>query len=151
MNRVRLSALMLLVLALALSFSSHASEAGKPTAGSGGGSTLSLTPGAVVPTQGEFGASATATVKAGRGQICFTTTIGRLSGYILTIGIYQGSAGGNGPMVLRLSPSPIGINQLNGCVPADDALVRDIARNPTHYYIQINTTLYPDGAVRAQL
>ena len=150
MNRVRFSALTLLVLALALSFSPHASEAGKPGS-AGGHGTLLLTPDAVVPTQGEFGASATATVKTGRGEICFTTTIGNLSGYILTIGIYQGGAGGNGPMVVRLSPSPIGINQLNGCVPADDALVRDISRNPTHYYIQINTTLYPDGAVRAQL
>ena len=55
-------------------------------------------------------------------------------------------------MVVRLCPSPIGINQLNGTIPvADIALLRDISRNGSGYFIQINTNLYPGGALRAQL
>ncbi|MEP7027085.1 MAG: CHRD domain-containing protein [Candidatus Eisenbacteria bacterium] len=148
MNRTRFAIIVLLLAAFAGSLSPGASEARR---GSNGGSQLQLTPDAVVPSQGEFGASAQATVTTSRSEVCFQVTIGSLSGYITTIGIHEGAMGANGPMVVRLSPSPIGINQLMGCVPVDTALARDISRNPTHYYIQIRTTVYPDGAVRAQL
>jgi hypothetical protein len=75
----------------------------------------------------------------------------QISGFITTIAIYKGEFGQTGPMVVRLSPSPIGINQLMGTVPIDAALARDMSRYPSSYFIQVNTNMYPGGALRAQL
>ncbi len=144
MRSVRIAFCALTVLLLAHSVTPQVTEA----RGRGG---LQLTPDAVAPGPGEAGASATATVNAGRDKICFKMTVGPLSGYIRTIAIYKAERGQVGPMVVRLSPSPIGINQLNGCIPVDSALSRDIGRYPGSYFIQINTDTYPGGAVRAQL
>jgi hypothetical protein len=74
-----------------------------------------------------------------------------LSGFIQEIALYQAPAGQSGPEVLRLTPSPIGIYQIQACAPCDATLGRAIARNPSAYYIQIRTSLYPNGALRAQL
>lgn len=145
MRSVRIAFFALTVLLLANSIAPQVTEA------RGRRGALQLTPEAVVPGPGEAGVSASATVKTGRGQICFSMTVGPLTSFIRTIAIYQGEAGQVGPMVARLSPSPIGINQLNGCVPADTELCRNIARYPGSYFIQINTDNYPGGALRAQL
>ena len=144
----------LFVLLACASFTTTDSFAGKP--GGGGGSiprgSLLLTPDCVSPGPGEFGAVAYTTFRANRNGISFYMTIQQLSGFISTIGVYRGQPGQIGPMVVRLSPSPIGINQLNGTVPvADSALLTDIQRNSSNYFIQINTNLYPGGALRVQL
>ena len=144
----------LVVLLACASFSFSDSHAGRPTGGGGGGGkgAIQLVPENVFPGPGEFGAAASTTISYGRNSISFYMTIQQLSGYITTIGIYRGGAGEIGPMVVRLCPSPIGVNQLNGTIPVDDsALLRDISRNPSNYFVQINTNLYPGGAVRAQL
>jgi hypothetical protein len=119
--------------------------------GGPGGSGIALTSEAVVPGPGEIGASASAVVSVGHGEVCYTVTIGSLSGTIQEIALYQGAAGQAGPEVLRLTPSPIGIYQLKACAPCDAALARAIGRNPSAYYIQIRTSLYPGGALRGQL
>jgi hypothetical protein len=135
---------------LLLAHAPAVSEAkGKPSGGGRGA--VQLTPEAVAPGPGEVGAAATATVTAGRNEISFAVTVTTLSGFIRTIAIYKADAGQVGSMVARLSPSPIGINQLIGRVPASSELCRDLGRNPSSYYIQINTDPFPDGAVRAQL
>jgi hypothetical protein len=112
---------------------------------------LQLTGAQVIPGPGDASGSASASVKVGRNYVTFYVTVGPIDGFIQTIGIYEGPAGQSGPMVLRLSPSGIGINQLNGTVTADPNLCRLISRSPSSYYIQINTTAYPDGALRSQL
>ena len=147
-----LSFLVVLLACASLSFSD--SQAGKPSGGGGGGGKggIQLTPENVYPGPGEAGAAASTTISVGRSSISFYMTIQQLSGFISTIGIYRGQAGEIGPMVVRLCPSPIGINQLNGTIPvSDSALLRDISRNPSNYFVQINTNLYPGGALRAQL
>ena len=147
----RILPLLVLMLACA-SFVPTESFAGKPSGGGGGGrGGLQLVPEQVVPGPGELGASASMTVSCGRKGISFYTTIPQLSGFITSIGVYRGRAGEIGPMVVRLCPSPIGINQLNGTVPVDGALSTEISRNPSEFFVQINTNLYPGGAVRAQL
>ena len=125
------------------------SDAGRPVRPPRGG--LMMTPDAVVPGPGEFGASAMATVKASRDEICFTVDSINITGFIQTIAIYEAPAGQQGAMVVRLSPSPIGINQSRGCVTVSAPLARVIGRNPSAYYIEIRTTNYPNGALRAQL
>lgn len=147
-----LSFFVVLLACASLSFSD--SHAGKPTGGGGGGGkgAIQLTPENVVPGPGEPGAAASTTISIGRSSVSFYMTIQQLSGFVTSIGIYKGVQGEIGPMVVRLCPSPIGINQLNGTIPVDDsALLRDMNRNPSNYFVQVNTTLYPGGAIRAQL
>ena len=152
MYRTRSAFVLLTLVVLATSLPAI-SEAGKSTAGSGGGShgTLYLTDANVVPGPGDTGASATMTVKVGRDAISFSTSVSNTSGYISTIAIYQGWAGQTGPMVVRLCPNEIGIAQLLGTVPVSTDVCRAISRNPAGYYVQINTSAFPNGALRAQL
>jgi len=152
MHRIRSAFALLTLVVLATSLPAI-SEAGKPTAGSGGGSrgALQLTDANVVPGPGDTGASASMTIKVGRDAISFSTSVSNTSGYISTIAIYQGWAGQTGPMVVRLSPSEIGIAQLLGTVPVSTDVCRAISRNPAGYYVQINTSAFPNGALRAQL
>jgi hypothetical protein len=143
-----------LVLLACASLSSTNSYAGKPSGGGGGGSKsgLTLVSAIVLPTPGELTDFATMSITTRRGEICFSTTVNQLTGYITSIGIYRGAPNEIGPMVVRLSPSPIGIDQLNGCVAVNDAsLLSDISRNPSAYFVQINTNLHPGGDLRAQL
>lgn len=124
---------------------------GRPSGGGGGGKGLQLTAVAVVPGPGDVDANAQIAVNVGRSEICFSSVVNNTAGFIQTIAIYQAPSGQAGPMVVRLCPSEIGINQLIGCVPASAELCRAISRTPAGYYIEIRTTAYPDGALRAQL
>ena len=152
--RSTLSFFVVLLACASLSFTD--SHAGKPSGGGGGTKPprggLTLSSATVVPIPGELTDFMTMSVTVGRSEVCFNTTVNQLTGYITTIGIYRAPAGETGPMVVRLCPSPIGINQLLGCVPVADAdLLRDMSRNPSNYYVQINTNLHPGGDARAQL
>ena len=140
------------VLLACASFVPTDSFAGRPSGGGGGGrGGIQLVPEQVVPGPGELGASASTKLSFGRKGVSFYMTINQLGGFITSIGIYRGRAGEIGPMVVRLCPSPIGINQLNGTIPCDSALSTEISRNPSEFFVQINTNLYPGGALRAQL
>ena len=147
----RILPLIVLMLACA-SFVPTDSFAGRPSGGGGGGKgALQLVPEHVVPGPGGIGDNASASLSFGRSAVAFKITIGSMTGYITSIGIYRGRAGEIGPMVVRLCPSPIGINQLNGTIPIDGALARELSRNSSDFFIQINTTTYPGGSVRSQL
>lgn len=63
--------------------------------------------------------------------------------------IQIGTNGKSGSVVAPLSTGPRLHHQ--GCVPVNGALVNAIERNPHGYYVSINSTRYPNGAVRAQL
>ena len=106
---------------------------------------------AVVPGPGDTFASGTFKLKFGRGELCYEVTVTNLSGFIDRIAIYRGTAGFVGSEVFVLSPSEIGIPGLQGCRPIDSALAREISRNPADFYIQVNTTAYPNGALRGQI
>ena len=130
---------------LALGTFAPADARGRPTPG------LLLTPEAVVPGPGDATAAGSFTWKTGRDGFCFQVSIAQLDGYVQTITLYRGAAGVRGTQVLRLSPSPIGINQLHGCIPADRALAREISSAPENFYVQVSTTSRPSGAIRGQL
>ena len=63
--------------------------------------------------------------------------------------IHVGVAGKSGNIVLPLSTGST--LKTKGCVPASATLISQIAANPHGYYVNIHSTPYPSGAVRAQL
>ena len=110
-----------------------------------------LTASAVVPGPGDATATGTFKVTVGRNDIAFEVDVDNLAGVIQTIGIYRGAVGYSGPMVVRLSPSPIGIPGLLGHVPVSPELAREISRNPSAFYMEVRSSVYPSGALRGQL
>jgi hypothetical protein len=137
--------LVLVTLAFSLASVSEVDAKGRPNRA------LLLTPENVVPGPGEAGASGSFTWSGGRNEFCFEVSVQNLGSFIQQIVIRRGVAGTTGSQVLRLSPSPIGIHGLRGCVPADRALIREIQGAPEQFYLEIQTVGYPSGALRGQL
>ncbi len=54
-----------------------------------------------------------------------------------------------GPVVVPLSPPIKG--ESKGCVAVSRTLIKAIANNPSHYYVNVHSTKYPAGAIRGQL
>src|SRR5262249_30842876 len=81
----------------------------------------------------------------------YVVTIATLNDPITEIALYQGGVGQVGSKVLRLTPSPIGIYQLQASAPCSSTLCRDISRNPSGYFVLVSTQHYPGGALRGQL
>lgn len=62
--------------------------------------------------------------------------------------IHRGPRGKAGPPVVTWAlDGPTG----EGCVEADRSLIRDIARDPGRYYVNVHNEEHPDGALRGQL
>jgi len=134
-----------LALALVAGFSDPSAARGRPLRGP------NLVADQVVPGPGDVTASGNFSVSAGRDQVSFRIEVANISGFINTIAIYRAPVGSTGPMVVRLSPSPIGINQLIGSVPVSRELAREIGRSPEAFYLEVRTTVHPGGALRGQL
>lgn len=57
---------------------------------------------------------------------------------------------------LRVGPPVVTLftgtrSRLHGCVPSTHSQLADINADPSRYYVSVDTTEYPDGAVRGQL
>jgi hypothetical protein len=63
--------------------------------------------------------------------------------------IHRGAPGIAGPIVVALSTGPE--LRHRGCVRSTAATFKAIERDPSGYYVNIHSTHYPGGAVRAQL
>lgn len=63
--------------------------------------------------------------------------------------IHVGAKGKAGNIVVPLSTGPRLHHQ--GCVHLSASLVKAVEQNPGDYYVNIHSTQYPGGAVRAQL
>lgn len=63
--------------------------------------------------------------------------------------VHDAPAGVAGPVVVTLVPPTSGSS--SGCVTADRALLKDIKKNPSEYYINVHNTEFPAGAIRGQL
>ena len=140
----RMLSLFVVVFALVAAFADPAAAKGRPAG-------LMLTADAVVPGPGDFAGAGTFKVSVGRSELHFEVKLDNITGQIETIALYRAGTGFDGPMILRLSPSAIGIAGLNGYVPVDRELGREISRNPERFYMEIRTNAYPGGALRGQL
>src|SRR3954462_9085208 len=92
--------------------------------------------------------SATILVARQTNMVCFGITIRATDAPILAH-IHKGAAGVNGPVVVPLTPPTTGDpGAWSGCVTADPALLKDIQRHPSDYYVNVHTTAFPGGAAR---
>jgi CHRD domain len=102
----------------------------------------------VPPVASNGSGAALVTLNQGQGEVCWDITVSNLTTPIILAHIHSGAAGSNGPVVVDFVEP---VNGLNGCVPADAALIKDIRQNPSAYYVNVHTTMFPGGEVRGQL
>ena len=85
---------------------------------------------------------------AAKGQICDTLGVGSLASPTMAH-IHRGDAQTAGPVVVALANPVHDISDT--CTPAAPALISEIVANPSAFYVNVHTTQYPKGAIRAQL
>lgn len=85
----------------------------------------------------------------GTSRLCFR--FAHLHGFLhATVAhLHSGAAGHSGPVLVALSSGPRLHHR--GCRAISPALSRAIWKDPSAYYVNIHSTQYPGGAVRAQL
>ena len=84
--------------------------------------------------------------------ICFLAEWSGIDGTVTASHIHAAPAGVNGAVVVPLfvGASFGSAGKARGCVPAN-GLAADIVANPSAYYMNIHSTVFPAGAVRGQL
>jgi hypothetical protein len=90
----------------------------------------------------------------GKGTVCFELSWADVDGTVTAAHIHQAPAGENGPVVVGLlggGAVPPGTTTGSGCVDASRELITAIRKNPTDYYVNVHSTVYPAGAIRGQL
>jgi CHRD domain len=114
--------------------------------------TVTLTGAAERPGPGDPDGTGTAsfTFNRGLGEVCFDIEVTGIT--LPTIGahIHLAPVTDPGPVVVPLTP-PDATGTSSGCVDADSALVKAITKDPAAYYVNVHTTDFPAGALRAQL
>ena len=95
-------------------------------------------------------------INPGQEEVCFTIAVADIgaAGTLVRAHIHAAPAGSNGGIVVPLAepagPLPAS-GVLEGCQPADRALLLDILLNPEQYYVNVHTPVFPAGAIRGQL
>jgi len=109
-----------------------------------------LTGAAEEPAPGDVDGSGRAkiTLDPAKGEACYDLTVDNVD-TPTAAHIHKGPAGTAGNVVIGLTPPTQG--KAAGCLPADKALVADVAANPSQYYVNVNNATYERGAVRGQL
>jgi hypothetical protein len=107
-----------------------------------------------VPGPGDANASGQIdlTLNQGVGEVCYNMSWSDVDGDVVAAHIHVGSAGVAGPVVVPLPPgSSAGTGEVSACVDADRELIKAIRQNPSDYYVNLHSTVFPAGAVRGQL
>jgi len=103
----------------------------------------------VIATQSDLTGTAKVTINRGQHELCwdldYTTTE-----HVVAAHIHWAPAGQPGPIVVPFfNPPSAPVN--SGCTAVSPALLAAIAANPSEYYVNVHTTMYPGGAGRGQL
>jgi hypothetical protein len=114
--------------------------------------TTTLTGAAEVPGPGDPDGTGTAQLRLrkGQGEICFKLVVSNITLPASAAHIHKGAAGVAGQVVVTLT-TPDADGSVEGCVSVPRALVKDIHKNSSEYYVNVHTSDYPAGAVRGQL
>jgi hypothetical protein len=87
-------------------------------------------------------------------QVCFGLTVDNIA-TPAAAHIHRGRRSQNGPIVVTLTaPSAGDPGASSGCVPPDGgntAVLQEILKHPNHFYANVHTGDFPNGAVRGQL
>ena len=107
----------------------------------------------VGPAGGDPDGSGTAnvTVNVGKGELCYSVSFRNIATPLFGH-IHDADAGDNGGVVVTLAAiagAQGGVAA--GCATVDRALLRDIVKDPSGYYVNVHTAEFPAGAIRGQL
>lgn len=123
-----------------------------PGSAAHGGRPLSsvLTGPAEAPGPGDPDGRGTAALRTrhSHGQVCVDLEVRNIDP-ATAAHIHKAPPGSPGPVVVPLTPPTNGSS--SGCYSATEALVRDIAKNPGDYYVNVHNAAFPAGAIRGQL
>ena len=99
---------------------------------------------------GDGTGTALLTVNHGQRTVCWELSVSDVAS-ATAAHIHKAPSGVRGGIVVFLT-APDASGHSSGCDSnLDKALVKDILTNPAEYYVNVHTTQYPMGAVRAQL
>ena len=87
--------------------------------------------------------TATITINRGLGEVCWEITVTDITLPAIGAHIHLAPVTDPGPIVVPLT-APDATGMSSGCTKA-------IAKNPSAYYVNVHTTDFPAGALRAQL
>jgi len=96
--------------------------------------------------------SAEITINRGTGQICYSITVTGVAP-VVAGHIHEAAVDASGPVVVSLLPSGTALSEgtTEGCVSVDRALAKEIAKDPSEYYVNVHNAEFPAGALRGQL
>jgi hypothetical protein len=84
------------------------------------------------------------------GLVCYVIAADRIDD-VLAGHIHRGGPTVAGPIVVNLQLQPPTSRVFANCVPADRAILREIAFAPWNFYVNVHTVPFPAGAIRGQL
>ena len=145
-----------LVAAIAAGLAVLLAVAGVAAADNGGRPlSTTLTGGEEAPGPGDPNATGQADLRLNQGQneVCFDISWADVDGTVFAGHIHVAPSGDPGPIVVSLfTGSFAGTDSVSGCVENVDAqLIKAIRQNPSAYYVNVHSTVFPAGAVRGQL
>jgi hypothetical protein len=94
--------------------------------------------------------TATVRMRRGQGQVCFSIRAENITLPSAGAHIHRGTANQSGAIVVPFR-APGANGESSGCVTSARSLVAQILRAPEGYYVNVHTTDFPAGAIRAQL
>jgi hypothetical protein len=114
-----------------------------------------LTGAAELPGPGDLDASGSASImlNQGHGTACFDVSWAGIDGTVLAAHIHVGTADVAGPVVVTLFTGSFGgTDAVSGCIEdVDRDLIKAIRQDPSGYYVNVHSDVFPAGAVRGQL
>ena len=113
--------------------------------------TATLTGAAEAPTPGEPDGKGTAsvTLDEAKGEVCYNLEVSGLEGGATMAHIHKGAEGQAGGVVVKLEAPKNG--SIRACAKADPSVIKEIAQNPSDYYVNVHDAKFPKGAIRGQL
>jgi hypothetical protein len=114
--------------------------------------TVTMTGAAERPGPGDPDGSGTAaiTINRGLGEVCWEIEVSGITLPSIGAHIHIAPVTDPGPIVVPLT-APDATGTSSGCTTVDPALAKAIAKDPAAYYVNVHTTDFPLGALRAQL